>query len=156
MNTALDYAAALCKEFEGLRLSPYLCPAGIPTIGYGSTGYIDGRRVMLKDPAITEDQAEAMLEHHLVTHCIQPLCLASPTLAHALPERLGALASWAYNLGMGNYGTSTLKKVVDAGDWPGVCVQLKRWTKAGKQDLPGLVRRRAAEAALIERTLLQK
>lgn len=153
VTTALEHAAELCKEFEGLRLSPYLCPAKVPTIGYGSTIYMDGRRVALNDPAITEDQAEALLEHHLVTHCIQPLCLESPGLGHERPERVGALASWAYNLGMGNYRTSTLRRAVDAGNWPEVCVQLKRWTKAGKIELPGLVKRRAAEAALIQRTL---
>ena len=44
MSGALDIAAALCREFEGFRAAPYLCPAGVPTVGYGATYYADGRR----------------------------------------------------------------------------------------------------------------
>lgn len=151
--TALDFAAELCRQFEGLRLEPYLCPAHVPTVGYGSTRYEDGRKVSLEDAPITPEQAERMLRRHLEDECLSPLLRLSPVLGHALPERLGALLSWAYNLGVGNYVQSGLRRAVEAEDWPEVCVQLKRWTKAGGRDLPGLVKRRAAEAALIERTL---
>jgi len=50
---AVHVAAALARRFEGLFLQPYLCPAGVPSIAYGATYYEGGRRVMLKDPAIT-------------------------------------------------------------------------------------------------------
>ena len=153
MTTAVEHAAALCREFEGLRLEPYLCPAGIPTIGYGSTAYADGQRVTLDDEPITEDDAEQLLRDHLERHCIRPLVRMSPKLLDAPSECLGALASWAYNLGAGAYEKSMLRRMVDADDWPQVCVQLKRWVKAGNQTLPGLVRRREAEAALIEQAL---
>ena len=153
--TAAEHAAALCREFEGLRLEPYLCPAGIPTIGYGLTSYADGRRVTMHDDSITEDDAEQLLRDYLERHCIRPLVRMSPKLLDAPPECLAALASWAYNLGAGAYEKSTLRRMVDADDWTQVCVQLKRWVKAGNQTLPGLVRRREAEAALIEQAFKQ-
>ena len=57
----LTLAEELCRRFEGYRAKPYLCPAGVPTIGYGATGYVDGRPVLLTDPQITRDAAERML-----------------------------------------------------------------------------------------------
>jgi GH24 family phage-related lysozyme (muramidase) len=51
---AVELAAALCRRFEGFFSHPYLCPAGVPTIGYGATYYEDGRKVTLRDPPITE------------------------------------------------------------------------------------------------------
>ena len=51
-------AAKLCRRFEGLYLRPYLCPAGVPTIGYGSTVYENGMAVQLTDPPITRERAE--------------------------------------------------------------------------------------------------
>ena len=61
----LDIAAALCKQFEGYRGKPYLCPAGIPTIGYGSTYYADGCKVALTDPPMSEPDAAALLLQEL-------------------------------------------------------------------------------------------
>ena len=55
-------AVDLIKHFEGLRLTPYLCSAGVPTIGYGSTFYEDGRKVSLQDPPITKERAEELLQ----------------------------------------------------------------------------------------------
>ena len=58
---AVKVAAALARMFEGLYLSPYLCPAGVATLGYGATYYEDGTRVQLSDPPITRERAEALL-----------------------------------------------------------------------------------------------
>jgi len=55
----LEIAASLCRQFEGYRAKPYLCPAGIPTIGYGSTYYADGRKVTWEDPPMDEPTARA-------------------------------------------------------------------------------------------------
>lgn len=142
-------AAALCREFEGLRLKPYLCPAGVPTIGFGSTSYEDGRRVTLQDPEITRERAEELLRDHLMRECLTPLLRISPNLANEAPQRIAALIDFVYNLGAGNYAASTLRKFVDNGDWQGSKTQLMRWTKAGGAELPGLRRRREAEVALI-------
>ena len=148
-NEALNLAAGLCRQFEGLRLTPYLCPAGIPTIGYGSTRYADGRAVTLQDRPITAAQAEDLLLLTLRRDYLAGVLKASPGLADK-PSALAAIVDFAYNLGVAKYEGSTLRKRVDAGDWSGARAELKKWVRGGGQVLPGLVARRAAEAKLME------
>ena len=148
-NEALNLAAGLCRQFEGLRLKPYLCPAGIPTIGYGSTRYADGRAVTLQDRPITAAQAEDLLLLTLRRDYLAGVLKASPSLADK-PRALAAIVDFAYNLGVAKYEGSTLRKRVDAGDWPGARAELGKWVRGGGQVLPGLVARRAAEAKLME------
>ena len=62
----LDLAAELCRRFEGYRAKPYLCPANVATIGYGSTYYADGRKVTLEDPPMDEPTARALLMAELL------------------------------------------------------------------------------------------
>lgn len=145
---ALQLAAALCRRFEGLRLRPYLCPAGVPTIGYGSTRYMDGATVQLTDPAITADEADTLLLHDLRTvrlPAVQALCPGAET-----PERQAALLDWAYNLGTGALRASTLRRRVNAGQWDQVPAEIRRWVRGGGRVLPGLVARREAEVALLQ------
>ena len=147
MDDSIAIAAALCRRFEGLYLKPYLCPAGVPTIGYGATRYEDGAPVRLTDPAITRERAEALLQHQLRREFLPgvvQLCPGADT-----PERVAALLDFAFNVGTGNLRASTLRRRVNAGDWDDARTQLMRWNKAGGRVLPGLTRRRAAEAALI-------
>ena len=144
---ALELAAALARRFEGCRLRPYLCPAGVPTIGYGSTFYADGRRVTLADPPITADQADRLLllaVQRRYLPAVQALC---PHLDD--PRRQAAIIDFAYNLGAGNLRASTLRRKINAEDWPGARAELAKWVKGGGKVLPGLVKRRAAEAALV-------
>ena len=148
-NEALNLAAGLCRRFEGLRLTPYLCPAGIPTIGYGSTRYADGRAVTLKDPPITAAQAGDLLLLTLRRDYLPGVLKASPILVDK-PSKLAAIVDFAYNLGLGAYASSTLRRKVDAGDWAGARAELGKWVHGGGQVLPGLVARRAAEAKLME------
>ena len=148
-NEALNLAAGLCRQFEGLRLKPYLCPAGIPTIGHGSTRYADGRAVMLRDRPITAAQAEDLLLLTLRRDYLAGVLKASPGLADK-PRALAAIVDFAYNLGVAKYEGSTLRKRVDAGDWIGARAELGKWVRGGGQVLPGLVARRAAEAKLME------
>lgn len=148
-NEALNLAAGLCRQFEGLSLKPYLCPAGIPTIGYGSTRYADGRAVTLKDAPITARQADELLRLTLRRDYLPGVLAASPGLAER-PRALAAVLDFAYNLGVAKYEGSTLRKRVDAGDWPGARAELKKWVRGGGKALPGLVARRAAEAKLME------
>ena len=148
-NEAIALAAGLCRQFEGLRLTPYLCPAGIPTIGYGSTRYADGRAVTLKDPPITAAQAEDLLLLTLRRDYLAGVLKVSPRLADK-PRALAAIMDFAYNLGLARYESSTLRKRVDAGDWPGARAELGKWVRGGGQVLTGLVARRAAEAKLME------
>ena len=147
-DQAIEVAAALCRKFEGLRLKPYLCPAGIPTIGYGSTRYADGKAVTLKDAPITREEADELLRLTLRRDYLPGLLAASPVLAGS-PQALGVLGDFVYNLGLGAYRTSTLRKRVDAQDWPAVLTELRRWTRVRGQVLPGLVKRREAEAEIL-------
>lgn len=146
---AVLVAAALCRRFEGLYLSPYLCPAGVPTIGYGATYYEDGTAVTLADPPITRTRAEQLLVWMLRTRYLPAVLRACPGLLAETPERLGALVDFAFNLGAGALQASTLRQRVNASRWGDVPAQLARWVYAGGAVMRGLVLRRAAEAALV-------
>lgn len=130
----------LIKQFEGCRLMPYLCPAGIWTCGWGSTG-LD----VTPGQAWTQDYADMRLTQDAIKFAKGALALC-PLLtgtAHA------AIADFAYNLGLGRLRASTLRRRINAGDIPGAIAELKKWTRGGGRVLPGLVARRSAEAALL-------
>lgn len=148
MQDAVDIAAELCRKFEGLRLKPYICPAGYPTIGYGTVNKPDGTTVSMDDPQIDQETAEAWLQHELKATYLPGVLRASPALL-ARPAVLGALTDFAYNLGVPRYRSSTLRRRIDAGDWAAARAELSRWVYGGGRRLPGLVRRRAAEAELL-------
>ena len=143
----LDIAIALCKQFEGFRSKPYLCPAGIATIGYGSTYYADGRKVSLTDAPISETDAEALLLHEL-HHTYLPGVLRNCPILLTDERKCNAIVDFCYNLGVGRLQTSTLKRKINAQDWDEAKEQLLLWNKAGGRILPGLDKRRKAEAAL--------
>lgn len=150
----LSLAEQLCMRFEGFRAKPYLCPAGVPTIGYGSTYYLDGRKVTLQDPPITEPQARAMLAHELLnTYAPAVIRLCPGLLPLALLtddwRRFCAIVDFAYNLGAGRLQTSTLRRKINELDWEGAKAELLRWVRGGGRVLPGLLARRQAEAALM-------
>jgi len=146
-NEALEIAKSIAKPFEGLWLNPYLCPAGIPTIGYGSTAYPDGRKVKMADPPITLERAEELLEWEMgksvsaaLRHC--PVLLLED-------GKWGAIADFVYNLGAGRLQTSTLRRRINQGDWTEAVRELRKWVRGGGRVLPGLVLRREAEARLL-------
>ena len=147
LTLATQVAAALCRRFEGLFLKPYLCPAGIPTIGYGATYYENGRRIQLSDPDITREQAEALLLWMVRTVYLPAVLKLCPGVMDA--NRLAALIDFAFNLGAGQLSASTLRKRVNAGRWDDVPGELMKWVNGGGKTLAGLVRRRTADAALI-------
>jgi lysozyme len=144
----LDIAAALCKRFEGFKAKPYLCPAGVPTIGYGSTYYANGRKVTLTDETISETIAETLLLHEL-HHTYLPGVLRQCPILLTDERKCNAIVDFAYNLGIGRLQTSTLKRKINDQDWDAAQEQLMLWTKGGGKVLPGLVKRRSAEAALL-------
>lgn len=150
----LDIAAELCKRFEGFRAKPYLCPAGVPTIGYGSTHYTGGTKVTLQDAPIGEPAARAMLLHELLNTyapAVIRLCPGLLVLAASQNDwrKLNAIVDFAYNLGAGRLQTSTLRRRINEGDWEGAQTELMRWVRGGGRILPGLVTRRKAECALL-------
>ena len=145
----LELASALCRQFEGFRSKPYLCPAGIPTIGYGSTYYADGRKVTLEDPPMDEPTARTLLMHEL-QHTYLPGTLRNCPGLITDERKCNAIVDFCYNLGIGRLQTSTLKRKINANDWDGAKEQLMLWTKGGGKVLPGLLKRRTAECALLD------
>jgi lysozyme len=138
---ALDLMMRLVRMFEGCFLRAYLCPAGIPTIGWGSTG----PDVFLGLVWIMS-QADARMRYDAMRFLTasRALCPTANT-----PGRQAALADFAYNLGLTRLKGSTLRKRVLANDWAGAAIELAKWTRGGGRVLPGLVRRRKAEIALL-------
>jgi lysozyme len=140
--SALEILIKLIKESEGCKLKAYNCPAGIWTIGYGQTKGIKEGMTWTQNQA-DEDLVKTALE--VLNRAIK----YSPILATANMEKQAAIADFIYNLGVGNYATSTLKKKVDVGDWVSAASEIKRWDKAAGKVLKGLTVRREKEAALL-------
>jgi lysozyme len=136
-----EEGVALIRHFEGCELEAYLCPANVWTIGYGHTlGVKEG-------DAIDQEAAEALLIEDLEEF---EGYVREATEIELTQNQFDALVAWTYNLGPGNLKESTLLNRVNYGPISDVPMQIKRWTKAGGKELPGLVKRRAAEAALWE------
>lgn len=130
---------ALIKQFEGLRLKAYLCPAKVWTIGYGSTG-----AHVRAGLTITEAEAEALLRKDLARF----EAAVDAATATASQREFDAMVSFAFNVGIQAFNRSTILQKHRAGDYGGAAAEFARWNKAGGRVLPGLSRRRAAEAAL--------
>lgn len=142
MTETLKILTDLLKRFEGCKLKAYKCPAGVWTIGYGST------RGVQEGDVITQEQAEELLLEEAQEYLDEALHL-SPRLRSATPGQQAAIASFVYNCGAGNYKKSTLKRNVDAGDFNEAKHSIKMWNKANGKVLKGLVTRRQAEADLL-------
>lgn len=144
----LDIAISLVEYFEGFRSKPYTCPAGIWTIGLGSTVYSDGRHVTSSDAPVTLEQARELAQHELQHTYLPGVLRNCPSLITDV-RKCNAIVDFVYNLGVGRLQTSTLKRKINAQDWEGAKEQLMLWTKGGGKVLTGLVKRRQAEAALL-------
>jgi lysozyme len=145
-SKAVTAAIKLIKKWEGFMPEPYLCPAGVPTIGYGSTFYENGDEVKMTDEKVDKKRAEEILINHVNDVEAQ----VKRVIKHELnPNQLGALISFTYNLGIGNLKRSTLLiKVNNGPDDQAIETELKRWVKSGGKVLNGLVARRAEESDL--------
>lgn len=146
--TWLAPALRLIKEFEGCRLTAYKCPAGVWTIGWGSTRMPDGP--VREGDTISQQLADDLLASE-VEHLFGPGLLALlPLASRWRPEQIAALVSFAYNVGLGAVEDSTLRKRLLAGEDSCAVVreELPKWNKADGKVLQGLERRRAAEVAL--------
>lgn len=139
MKTTNKRGVDLIKEAEGLRLKAYICPAGVPTIGYGSTGP-DIRMGLVW----TKEQADERI--------VRDLAKFEASVARLCPVttdgQFSALVSFAYNLGAGALEGSTLRRKHNAGNYAGAADEFLKWNKGGGRVLPGLVKRRAAEREL--------
>jgi GH24 family phage-related lysozyme (muramidase) len=142
-------ARKIVAEFEGCRLTPYLCAANVPTQGYGRTG----KDITLASPPISQSQADQWLAEDLQRFAdgIHRLLPGSQLWG---AKQQAALISWSFNVGLSAVESSTLRKRLLAGE-PGIIVvpqELPKWNKAGDKALVGLARRRAAEVALFTGT----
>jgi lysozyme len=137
-------ALQLVAEFEGYRSEAYRCPAGVWTIGYGTTRWGDGRPVQPGD-TITEDAARRLLKRDLADAAQAVDDLVKVELTE---HQRAALISFVYNIGRGAFARSTLLARLSAGHMTSAADEFMRWIRAGGVVLPGLVRRRSAEAKL--------
>jgi len=131
----------LIRHFEGCRFDAYLCPAGVWTIGYGHTADVK------EGDSIDQEAAEAFLIEDLEKFEQAVTRLVEVPLTQ---QQFDALVSWTFNLGAGNLAESTLLRKLNNYQYAEVPEQMMRWVRAGGQVLDGLVRRRAAEAALFQ------
>lgn len=134
---------SIIKQFEGCKLSAYLCPAKVWTIGYGSTTHPDGRPVKRGD-VITLQQAEEYLQLEVQKR------LKQMALPYQLTDNMrAALVSFQFNVGQGAWMRSTVRRrmLANSND-PAIRQAFMMWNKAGGKVLPGLTRRRQAEADL--------
>ncbi len=156
---ALPLAEPLIEKWEGFRSAPYLCPAGVPTIGYGTTRYPTGTKVTLQDAPIPPAAAQVYLSTAVgrVAVDLFPLLTRAPTV-----PQLAALLSLAYNIGVGvhdgikgDLADSSLLRSFNAGMIPQAADHFLDWDKAHVHGqlivLPGLHLRRAEERALFLR-----
>jgi lysozyme len=132
----------ILKTFEGCRLTAYRCPAGVLTIGYGSTQNV------CEGMTITMDEAIQRLQDHLSPLEVQIGHMVKVPLSE---NEFSALVCLAYNIGIGNLEKSTLLKLLNQGARDGAAQQFLVWTKAAGRELPGLTRRREAERELFLR-----
>ena len=141
-------------KLEGFRAKPYLCSAGVPTIGYGNTFYPNGRKVTMKDTEITREYAFEIFKFiaDLFAKDVNSLVKTEIT-----QNQFNALVSFAYNLGSDidadnipeGLGDSTLLKKVnkDPHDLT-IVTEFLKWNKAGGKVLNGLTKRRRLESEL--------
>ena len=131
-------------EFEGFSAKPYLCSAKIPTIGYGNTYYTDGKRVTLLDKEITKVQAFEMFKTIADKFASKVSQLVTSPLNQ---NQFNALVSLAYNIGTGNFASSTLlKKVNKNHNDTSIELEFKKWNKVNKKEVAGLTKRRLYES----------
>jgi len=144
----------LIAKFEGLRLKPYLCSAGVPTIGYGNTFYPSGAKVTMRDKPITQETAFWMLKQvaDMFARDVDKLVTSNVN-----QNQFNALVSFAFNLGSDidadnipeGLGDSTLLRKVNANpNDPSIAREFIKWNKAGGRVLDGLTKRRIQESEL--------
>lgn len=132
--------------FEGFSAKPYLCSAKVPTIGYGNTYYLNGRRVTLLDKPITELEAFEMFKAIADKFADKVSKLVTTPVDQ---NQFNALCSLCYNIGPANFQKSTLLRKVNFNhNDPSIRAEFLKWNKAGGQVLKGLTIRRTAEADL--------
>ncbi len=138
---AVALAVPLVAKYEGTVLRSYRDPVGIVTACTGHTG-----PELKIGQTYTRQQCEDMLYKDLAKHADALACVSQPLT----DGQRAAFVSFVFNVGEGAFCGSTLVRKANAGDIDGACAELSRWTYAGGKQLPGLIKRRAAERQLCE------
>lgn len=134
-----EKAIELIKKYEGFSARPYKCPAGVLTIGYGRT-------IDVRPYEITTEEAETIwLDKYVKTIADQILAIVKVDLSN---NQICALIDFVYNLGIGNFKSSTLLRKINQGDFSAAANEFLKWNKAGGIVLKGLENRRIAERML--------
>ena len=147
----------LIKTFEGCHNQPYKCPASLWTIGFGRVLYPDQARLKTDERSSyslrsehnrlwNADEIDTLLEADLLRFSDGVLRLCPAAVDNQC--HLDAMVSFAFNVGLGNLQSSTLRMKYNRGDYDGAADEFLKWNKAGGKVLNGLVRRREAERAL--------
>lgn len=160
-------------RFEGCRNKPYLCPAHIWTVGYGEVLYQE----QIKLPMVRKEGYTGLIrkeyplkpEHNRIWSKDEIEALFAKSVEHfergvlrLVPGVVGnqgafdALVSFAFNAGLGNLQSSSIRAKANRGDWQGAADAFMMWVKGGGKVLPGLVKRREAERALFLSTMSKK
>ena len=138
------FSNELIKQFEGLYLKSYVCPAGVVTVGYGATRDINNKPLEL-NTTITIEEAYKLFERDIKLKEEAILSLVSIKLNK---NQLDALVSFVYNIGIPQFRRSTMLKLLNKGDYIGASNEFDRWVNAGGRPLKGLILRREAEKVL--------
>ncbi len=137
------HAKDLIKQFEGLRLNAYLCPAGVKTIGYGHV--IKPHEQAKIGESISKEQAERLLEEDVTQ--AQRILYKYCSVYLSIPQK-AALISFIFNCGSGAFQASTLRQKLNRGEYSSAADELLKWVHSGGVRLNGLVKRRALERAV--------
>lgn len=146
-DQATDTAVKLGEEFEGFSAKPYLCPAHVWTIGFGSTRDKFGNPVTANTPDVTREDAEALMARDLRSARDDILTDVKVPLT---PQEDAALMDFIYNLGGGAFRSSTLLRKLNMGDFTGASEEFDKWDHADGVVMAGLLRRREAERKLFQ------
>jgi len=140
-----DAGLEIIKRYEGWSSKPYKCPAARWTIGWGATWNIKGKPVTSKHPPINKKQGTALLkrELHHVEKAIGKLITVELT-----ENMFSSLCSFSFNVGTGNLQRSTLRMILNRGQYEDAADEFPKWRRANGRILKGLVKRRASEREL--------
>ena len=129
---------SIIKQYESCQLEAYKCPANVWTIGYGHT------KDVTEGMTITEEEAEKLLKEDL-----EVIDNYIDSLAYFITQnQYDALVSFIFNVGIGNFAESTMKKYLDSGDMLMASEEFDKWVFCKGQVLGGLIARRSEEKEL--------
>jgi len=144
--TISKFGLEIIKYFEGFREEPYLCSAGKPTIGFGSTYYADGTAVTMDDDPITEEEATILLEQTVNEE--YSITVDEGVLVEVNQQQCDAMISLTYNIGSGAFLSSTLLKYCNLEEHQQAADEFLKWVYVNGEVSQGLVNRRAVEREL--------